>query len=667
MNQKSFEELRLTGQLPSPSGVGMQILRLTQKDDFSTEEIGQAISADSALTGRLLKLANSAESGSVEPVTTIGEATIRLGIKTVGNVALGLSLVSTTRIGSCEQFDYGHYWSQSLARAVAGQGLSRQLNEGVPAEMYIVGLLAGVGSLALASVHPEAYGKLLQSSVKLSGEALDAAEFELFQINHREVSQCILRDWGLPENFGIATSEYEGLVEAGPEAPIDTLSQLLAGAELLAQIMVVNEEASYEEHMRLAEGYDALRLASGIEEDEFQRICSEIASTWREWGTVLEISTAGFVDFGNLHARAELFKQKAETAAGGESQGAGALEKAKPAKQRFARSLNDGSMHILAVDDDPSSLMLLERYLLKAGHRVTTAVDGEDALRKALDSNPDIVVADWDMPTLDGVGLCKALRRIPSGQRVYFILLTGVEGENGILKAFECGVDDYVVKPFNPRILLARVHAGRRIVTLQGELEKERRKQEKHLMDLQVLTRKLRSAALTDPLTGLPNRRYAMKRISQAWGSSSRTGKPMSVIMMDIDFFKHVNDTYGHDAGDEVLKATADALSHACRKDEDVCRIGGEEFIMICAGASVTQAAAGAERVRGVIEAQLIEWQGTTHNVTMSLGVAGRVVSMEGSDDLLKAADQAVYVAKNAGRNQVCVSELNEPNLRKTA
>jgi len=236
MNHNSFEELRMTGELPSPSGVGMQILKLTQGDDFSTEEIGQAISADSALTGRLLKLANSAESGSVEPITTIGEATIRLGIRTVRNVALGLSLVSANRSGSCDAFDYDRYWSLSLARAVAGQRLSRALRIGVPAEMYILGLLCGIGSLAFASVHPDHYTELLTDPDIATAEGLARAEVERFEINHGEVAACMLSEWGLPEEFGIAAREYEGVALSSSEDTLELLPELLAVANLIAQM-----------------------------------------------------------------------------------------------------------------------------------------------------------------------------------------------------------------------------------------------------------------------------------------------------------------------------------------------------------------------------------------------------------------------------------------------
>jgi len=278
-----------------------------------------------------------------------------------------------------------------------------------------------------------------------------------------------------------------------------------------------------------------------------------------------------------------------------------------------------------------------------------------------------MVVADWMMPGLDGIALCESLRRIPTGQRIYFLLLTGNEEEDGIVRAFDAGVDDYVTKPFNPRILLARIRAGRRIISLQTQVESEKRKQEKHMMDLQVLTRKLRAAALTDPLTGLSNRRYAMKRLGQAWEASSRTSKPVSVISMDIDHFKKINDSYGHDAGDAVLRETATIFSESCREEEDVCRVGGEEFLVICANSTAEEAAIAAERLRTAVSARPIRWQETDHHVTMSLGVAERTIDMEDFEQLLKAADQAVYAAKEGGRNQVVVEDPGSPPLRRSA
>ncbi|MFT7485243.1 MAG: two-component system cell cycle response regulator [Candidatus Paceibacteria bacterium] len=671
MIHKTFEELRTSGQLPSPSGVGMQILQLTQGDDFSTEDIGQAISADSALTGRLLKLANSAESGALEPITTIGEATIRLGIRTVRNVALGLSLVSANREGACAEFDYDAYWSLSLARAVAGQQLSRAMRSGVPAEVYILGLLSDVGALALASVHPETYGEMLSDSEVQSGEQVNAREQELFQIEHSNVAGFLLNDWGLPDAFGDAVRSYETTHLAEGKGKLKGLTEMLKAADVLARIFLSDDSTSHGAWVTLSREFMGIQERSDFAEEEFHSICNSAAAEWREWGQILGIPTGSKIDFRDLASLVHDAKVREVERASPSAPKSSAKNRAKARGQAIAKAtselVQDGSMQILAVDDDPMCLKLLQRHLEKAGHRVTTAKDGEEALLLALETSPQIVVADWNMPGLDGIDLCRALRKIASGQRIYFLLLTGMEGEEGIVQAFDAGVDDYVVKPFKPRILLARIHAGRRIIKLQADLDSERQKQEKHMMELQVLTRKLRSAALTDPLTGLANRRFAMKRLAQAWESATRTDKPVSIIMMDIDYFKKVNDTYGHDAGDEVLRAVANVLQESSREEEDVCRIGGEEFVVICAGASAEEAGLAAERLRVAVSSKPVTWQGEEHHVTLSFGVASRTPRMPDFEDLVKAADEAVYSAKEGGRNRVVIAGEGQESIRKLA
>jgi two-component system cell cycle response regulator len=201
MIRPTFEELKATGQLPSPSGVGMRILKLTQDDSHSAEEISRTIMADPALTGRLLKLANSAMAGSSVPITTIPEATVRLGLSAVKSVALGLSIVSAHRGGSCPSFDYERYWAISLARAVAAQTFSQQIHVGLPAEAYVAGLLAEIGRLALASVYPQEYGQLLAGYQGTRASDLAKAEREKFEIDHDEVGAYMLDDWGLPPAF----------------------------------------------------------------------------------------------------------------------------------------------------------------------------------------------------------------------------------------------------------------------------------------------------------------------------------------------------------------------------------------------------------------------------------------------------------------------------------
>jgi diguanylate cyclase (GGDEF)-like protein len=175
-----------------------------------------------------------------------------------------------------------------------------------------------------------------------------------------------------------------------------------------------------------------------------------------------------------------------------------------------------------------------------------------------------------------------------------------------------------------------------------------------------LLTRKLRNAAHTDALTELPNRRYAMARLETEWANlRSNLDRPLSVILIDIDHFKKVNDTYGHDVGDLVLREVAMVLRANARQGEEAARLGGEEFFVVCANANEAQARVAGERLRSAIESHVITGLGYHGGVTISVGIAQRTPEMANQDALIKASDHAVYAAKSAGRNRVVVlSEL---------
>lgn len=647
MINNTFEELRLSGDLPSPSGVGMKILELTQGEDFSTEEIGQTIMADSALTGRLLKLANSAQAGALEHIASVEEATVRLGISTVRNVALGLSLISSNRSGQCENFEYDMYWSHSIARAVAAQVLSRELRIGKATEAYICALLSEIGYLALASVYPEEYSEVYSHRQSGDTSTLVALERQHFQIDHREIGALMLMEWGLPETFGEAVREYEDdRTRADKSSALTTMTHLLDAAHLFADVFSADDATSAEEWRRLSTEFDNLQARSGLEREEFISMANAIGAEWQEWGSTLDVPTQKLPDCANLAARAEAAKSKPT---------AKPVAPIEPATETPLVEEPETGMRILAVDDDPMTLRLLERMLTKAGHHVTTATGGTDALRLALQVNPQIVLSDWMMPDMDGLELCKALRRIEHGRNMYFLLFSGRDDEKRIVEAFDCGIDDFVPKPFNERLLVARLKGGQRIVRLQEQVEDHRKRVRSQAAELGMMNRKLRAVALTDVLTQLPNRRYAMKRLEQQWAASLRGDRPLSVIMLDIDHFKLVNDNHGHDVGDIVLKETARAMKGATRDEEEPCRLGGEEFLVICGNTSKSQAAAAAERMRAALERNIIKDGGFNRAVTVSLGVAEFSPSMDSIDALLKAADLAVYDAKEGGRNRVCI------------
>lgn len=320
-------------------------------------------------------------------------------------------------------------------------------------------------------------------------------------------------------------------------------------------------------------------------------------------------------------------------------------------------------IRVLVVDDEPVSRTVLERYLTGAGHEVFTAASGKEAVRILLAEGLEVVITDWMMPHMDGLELCRAIRSCEALPFVYVIIVTAQEtDEERVVEAFEAGADDYLSKPVKRRELLARLNAGVRIVRLQQELG--RRSREVHRANAEIAiasekleqaNRKLGKAATTDDLTGLTNRRAALAHLDEYWRSADRHIDSLACVALDIDHFKSVNDTHGHAVGDLVLQETVAALESVLRRDETLCRMGGEEFLVLCPRADESEAAVGAERLRRVVEANVIRTGDLELRVTVSLGVAEKTSAMVGPKDMLHAADEALYAAKAAGRNQVCV------------
>ncbi len=634
MIYEQFEELKSSGKLPSPSGVGLRILMLTRSEDCSLDEIAKTLQADPALTGRILKLANSALSGSVQSATNVREAGVRLGLRTVCNVALGFSLISGNRNGRCPGFDYDAFWSWSLANAVAAELLSRELRLGTSGEAFTLGLLARIGRLALASVHASEYAQVL---ARLAADrTLDLAQLErdAFCINHREVSAAVAEDWGLPPVFA------EVALHCGVRIP-ETLDwpqskdylRLLAATARVADVLVGGAEAG-----ALWPGARETLVELGIPREDCQRCHDEIGDRWKEWGQILRVPA----DFTQRASEMEA-RSAAPTAPAPE-----------PVREGSA------ALRVLVVDDEPTSLRLVQLLLQREGHQVTTASNGQEALTLALQNPPQMVVTDWMMPGMDGVELCRRLRSTEAGRDLYILILTGQNEEGRIVEAFEAGADDHVPKPFNPKLLLARIRPGIRVIQLQERLQGEVREKDVANARLAIEKRKFKVASMTDALTELPNRRYAMKRLEKEWATSERSHLPLSVILLDIDHFKKVNDTYGHDVGDQVLIATARAVHRVLRTSDTCTRMGGEEFLVICPGTPLEGAMLLAERIRLAVEANVVAVPAfTDRSVTISLGVAcSAAQGIDSIDSLLKSSDEGVYQAKRLGRNCVALAPL---------
>jgi diguanylate cyclase (GGDEF)-like protein len=296
-------------------------------------------------------------------------------------------------------------------------------------------------------------------------------------------------------------------------------------------------------------------------------------------------------------------------------------------------------MRVLIADDDPLHTRLLEGLLVSGGYGVLKAVNGVEALKTLEGSEPiQLVIADWMMPEMDGIQLCREIRKRFNEPYVYIILLTARDQRDDIVEGLDAGADDYLIKPVHHSELNARIRAAQRIIDLQDRLL--------------AAQERLRIQAMYDALTGLWNRRAIFEALARELDRARRQQSPLAVVMIDLDHFKRINDTYGHLAGDDVLREAAQRLRETVRSYDFVGRYGGEEFLIVAPGSESSRAMDLAERIRRLFADNPIRLSTAAIPVTLSLGVVclqdGQAAEIS---KVLSAADDALYSAKGGGRN----------------
>jgi diguanylate cyclase (GGDEF)-like protein len=304
----------------------------------------------------------------------------------------------------------------------------------------------------------------------------------------------------------------------------------------------------------------------------------------------------------------------------------------------------DRPMKVLAAEDNPVFQSMLTNMLTKWGYQPIIARDGNEAWEALQQPDgPQLAILDWMMPGMNGVDVCRGIRAADREPYVYILLLTGRTDSQDLVEGMEAGADDYLTKPFQAHELRVRLRAGRRILDLQQQLLAAREA--------------LREQATHDGLTGLLNRSGILEMLDKELARASREGHPLSVLMVDLDRFKDVNDTYGHAAGDAVLRESARRMQESIRSYDSAGRYGGEEFLIVLPGCDGPSAAAQAERVREMFAATTFFAGQRPLAFTCSIGVSSRAHPCEtDSDALLREADLALYRAKEHGRNRVLVS-----------
>ncbi|WP_413160226.1 diguanylate cyclase [Capilliphycus salinus ALCB114379] len=309
-------------------------------------------------------------------------------------------------------------------------------------------------------------------------------------------------------------------------------------------------------------------------------------------------------------------------------------------------SFNPHNFLILVVDDITRNLQVLADMLEQVGYEVTFATNGQQALERAKLAEPDLILLDLMMPIMNGLEVCHKLKADEKLCEIPVIFITASEEREHLLEAFNQGAVDYITKPFYPPELLARVRVHLELKYTKDELKKTAATLEK--------------LAITDPLTGIFNRRYLMSIAEKEYQGAINYKRLFSIVMLDIDHFKKINDTYGHIVGDQVLKTMTKEVHSFLRKGDSFGRFGGEEFAIILPEADRKTALKIAERLREAIATLSIPVSNSNSHsnleikITISLGVTTYSFDDEKLDEMWIRADNALYKAKSKGRNQVC-------------
>jgi diguanylate cyclase (GGDEF)-like protein len=297
---------------------------------------------------------------------------------------------------------------------------------------------------------------------------------------------------------------------------------------------------------------------------------------------------------------------------------------------------------VLLAEDDSVSRLFTTRLLENAGYEVTAVTNGREALDRLKAEFFPILLTDWEMPVLDGLGVVRAVRDGSWSGYIFTVLLSGLGGRDSVLAGLEAGADDYLTKPVDQAELLARIKSGWRIAELEHRLRSAE----------QAATRR----SLTDALTSLPNRLYLDENLQSEIERARRFDRPLSVILADIDHFKSVNDTHGHAVGDRVLREFGALLKDTVRRHVDwVARYGGDEYLIILPDTHAEGGRLTAERLRDATEAMAIVADGTVIRVTASFGVVTTHpirTERTTASSVIAAADQRLYESKRAGRNR---------------
>jgi CheY-like chemotaxis protein len=439
-NALAFAGMKASGKLPSPEGVALDILHLSRQEYVSNAQITRVILADPALAERLIKAANMLVRGGKRTVISVSDAVSVLGLPVVVQLVLAFSLLAQNRAGPSKRFNYSHFWSRSLLLlGTAMQAIALRGRLTKTEEMFAWGLLCKCRSTGMANVRPNEYDDILERVSDVESSALRTLEQERLSIDHLQLTTMLLDDWGCPA-VSKATLAINQLDTLSDEESRDYQFTEVMGLATALTTATLAEEG---ERQRLLPSLLLSAARSGIDGEDLRTVFTEVVSQWQEWGDLLELPTQDVSPF---------VAPSSQTVTG-------IQVKVSSANSNVDKATYP--LRVLAVDDDPTILAVLKRLLTTAGHTVYTASNGAEALERALEVSPELVITDWVMPNKDGLQFCRELRATKLGKGMYVLLLTSFEDEERLVEAFEAGADDYVNKPFGHGTLCAATRSRR--------------------------------------------------------------------------------------------------------------------------------------------------------------------------------------------------------------
>ncbi len=444
----AFNRLREAKRLPVPHGPAADLVRYRASGGDSLTTIVQAVGSVPSLARFLIRVANLDRPDSA--VITLEDACQHLGAGACVRAAIAHSLIDQYRDGPCKCFEYEPFWSRSLATGLAACRLAEREESLESIEAFLAGLLGQIGRLALATVHPGTYARLLAFCGTKAPETLARLEREKYDLDHNDVTAAMLDDWAPPDDVLPSIRSFERqpdpFADAEPDEP--RLAPILRLAGGIASVCL----ASSGRRSFMMPKVCTLAQAAGLTLDEVADVFDRVVTTWRVWAAELALPSHEVPSLNDLMPSAGPDARRStvnETASG-----------PVPAASPLPESLK-----VLVVDDCELTRLLLSKQLTGFGHEIETAADGQDALDALNRNTPHIVITDWEMPRLNGLDLCRSLRQARNGRRIVVIVMSGHDSQNDLEQAFEAGADDYIIKPVTSKHLGAHLNKARATLT----------------------------------------------------------------------------------------------------------------------------------------------------------------------------------------------------------